>query len=74
MSRISIQLWEVFVSVVFKTKKNKIEFKIQEAQEYANQTPKIEQINLELNKQTLSTMIDGFTKIKQQLNTIAGSE
>ncbi len=46
-------------------------FQIQEAEEFANQAPKIEHLNLELTKQTLTTMLDGLTKIKDQLNSVA---
>ena len=46
-------------------------FNIQETQEFANQTSRIENLNLELTKQTLNTMLDGLTKIKDQLNSVA---
>jgi len=36
-----------------------------------NETPKVEFINLELSKQTLTTMLDGLSKIKDQLNSVA---
>ena len=45
--------------------------KIQETQEFANQTSRIENLNLELTKQTLNTMLGGLTKIKDQLNSVA---
>jgi hypothetical protein len=49
----------------------KLKIKIQEPNEYVNQTPRIENLNLELSKQTLSTMLDGLTKIKEQLNSVS---
>lgn len=49
-------------------------FKVQNVQEFVNESPKVEQINLELTKQTLNTMIDGFNRIKEQLNVIALAE
>lgn len=49
-------------------------FKVQDVQRQASQSPNIEQINLEMTKQTLNTMIDGFNRIKEQLNSIAMAE
>jgi len=36
-----------------------------------NAGQRLEHINLELTKQTLSTMLDGLAKIKEQLNSVA---
>ncbi|RNA08203.1 TBC domain-containing kinase [Brachionus plicatilis] len=47
---------------------------IQEPKCCVNDEPKIENLNLELSKQTLNTMISGLNKIKDQLNSIAASQ
>ncbi len=35
---------------------------------------KLQHINLELTKQTLTTMVNGLTKIKEQLNSVAAAK
>ena len=61
----------IFFLVLFICRCTISSMKIQEAEEYANQAPRIENLNLELTKQTLNTMLDGLTKIKDQLNSVA---
>jgi hypothetical protein len=50
-----------------------LQIKIQEPPAFVGQTPQIENLNLELSKQTLDTMCDGLNKIKNQLNSIASA-
>jgi hypothetical protein len=49
--------------------------KVQEPLDFVGQDKesKIESVTLELTKQTLTTMLNGLTKIKEQLNSIASS-
>lgn len=51
--------------------KNIIFLKIQNAKQFENEAQIFDYINLELTKQTVNTILDGLTKIKDQLNSVA---
>ena len=48
-----------------------LELQIQDQAVYSNQMPKVEKIALEMSKEKLDVLLDGFLKIKSQLSGVA---
>ncbi len=48
-----------------------LELQIQDQAAYSNQMPKVEKIALEMSKEKLDVLLDGFLKIKSQLSGVA---
>ncbi|XP_048727247.1 COMM domain-containing protein 9-like isoform X2 [Ostrea edulis] len=48
-----------------------LQMKVQENQTEVNTTPEVNNVNVELSKETLDTMLDGLSKIRDQLSSVA---
>ncbi|XP_060072390.1 COMM domain-containing protein 9-like [Ylistrum balloti] len=48
-----------------------LQMKVQENATEVDQTPDVEHVNVELSKETLDTMLDGLSKIRDQLSSVA---
>lgn len=48
-----------------------IQMKVQENQTEVGRVPEINNVNVELSKETLDTMLDGLSKIRDQLSSVA---
>lgn len=46
-------------------------FQVQENATHVKSLPDVSNINVELSKETLDTMLDGLTKIRDQLSSVA---
>lgn len=46
-------------------------FQVQENQSEVSTTPEVHNVNVELSKETLDTMLDGLSKIRDQLSSVA---
>nr|XP_022315316.1 COMM domain-containing protein 9-like isoform X1 [Crassostrea virginica] len=48
-----------------------LQMKVQENQSEVSTTPEVHNVNVELSKETLDTMLDGLSKIRDQLSSVA---
>ncbi|OWF47966.1 COMM domain-containing protein 9-like isoform X2 [Mizuhopecten yessoensis] len=48
-----------------------LQMKVQENATEVDKTPEVEHVNVELSKETLDTMLDGLSKIRDQLSSVA---
>ncbi|XP_033752057.1 COMM domain-containing protein 9-like isoform X2 [Pecten maximus] len=48
-----------------------LQMKVQENATEVDQIPEVEHVNVELSKETLDTMLDGLSKIRDQLSSVA---
>jgi hypothetical protein len=49
-----------------------LQFKVQENETRVNEQPSVSDITVELTRPTLSTLLDGMRRIRDQLSSVAG--